>query len=142
MSEPLVTIPGIPGTWQPEPWDVERLAVGQVIQYWRPRYAQVTAIVPLTPTTMTVTLDDKVGEPEPVIIPSTNAAQAANGLILRRLRQPLPVRSWWFVQSGNGAGSTWYARADGRLYCDDPGPSSFVNGSVATRAQLGTLIPA
>jgi hypothetical protein len=142
VTDPLVTIPGLPGQWQSTTTDVEHLSVGDVIQWWIPKYAEITTIVVVDADTQSVTLDNHRGSVTTIQTPRTVAGQTAAALQLRKLRKPLAVRSWWEVTSGAATGSIWYVRADGLLYCDDPGPSSYANGSIVPRAELGVLAPA
>lgn len=142
MTDPLVTIPGLPGQWQSTVADVEHLSVGDVIQWWIPKYAEITNLVIVDADTQTATLDNHRGSVTNMQIPRTVAGQQAAALQLRKLRKPLTVRSWWQVTTGPATGSIWYVRADGLLYCDDPGASSYANGSIVARAELGNLAPA
>lgn len=133
----LVTIPGLTGSWDPQPWDVERVAVNDVIQWWIPEYALVTAVTVLPDGRKRLTIDNKQGTVRDVTLPGTVAGQQAAGLVMVKLIKALRPYSWWQEIT---SGAVFYVRTDGLMFCDTAGPG-WTAGQVVSRADLGELSP-
>jgi hypothetical protein len=135
-----VTIPGQPGTWESQDWDVTRITTGDIVQWFIPEYAEVLAIQVVDADTMRLQLNDHKGLPNSVkvvTLPRTLAAQVAAGIVIHKLTQPLKHRSWW---QEVGSAAVFYVRNDGLLVCESAG-GQWVPGSIVTRDLLGSLVP-